>query len=402
MPYADFAPRMDATTRAFLDGLVASGIPPLDQQSVAEARRTAAALQAVPVDAPAAEIENRTIPVGPAGEILIRIVRPIDERGDQRALPAIIYLHGGGWVLYDADSYDRLLRELAVGTGAAIVFVNYSRAPEARYPVAIEQCHAATNWIAAHAAELQLDASRLALVGDSAGGNLVAAVTLLAVERGGPHITHQVLVYPVTDSNFDTASYREFADSPILTHAAMQWFWNHYAPDPATRTEPTASPLRASPDQLAHVPPALIITAELDVLRDEAEAYAHRLTAAGVAVTLTRYPATIHGFLSLNALAKTPGHARSNFPNHRRTPRCPGQMRIAAQRYDGEQQLVERPCAGAASHATRSAPISILANSAFAASSPVCRTERLSSARLSATIDRMLSTTISPATRLLQ
>ena len=220
-------------------------------------------------------------------------------------LPAIIYLHGGGWVLSDADSYDRLLRELAAGTGAAVVFVNYTRSPEAHYPVAIEECYAATRWIADHGRELRLDPSRLALVGDSSGGNLAAAVTLLAVERSGPHIAYQVLVYPVTDANFDTASYREFADSPILTRDD-EWFWDHYAPDPAMRTEPTASPLRASPDQLAHVPPALVITAELDVLRDEAEAYAHRLTTAGVAVTLTRYPASIHGFLSLNVLAQTP------------------------------------------------------------------------------------------------
>lgn len=303
MAHDDVATRLEPNTRAFLEGLIAQGIPPLENQSVEEARLGAAALQAVPIATLPAAIEDRTLPGGPGGEVSVRIVRPHGQRG---LLPVVVYLHGGGWVLNDKDAYDRLIREIANGAEAAVVFVNFTRSPEVRYPIAIEEAYAATQWVATHGSQLHLDGSRLAIVGDSAGGNLAAAVTLLAKERGGPNITYQVLLYPVTDANFDTPSYREFADGPFLTREAMKWFWNHYAPEFATRTEPTASPLRASPIQLRDLPPALMITAELDVLRDEGEAYARRLSEAGVPVTAVRYLGTIHGFASLNAITDTP------------------------------------------------------------------------------------------------
>jgi acetyl esterase len=192
-----------------------------------------------------------------------------------------------------------------VGAQAAVVFVNYTPSPEAHYPTAIEQAYAATRWVAEQGASAGLDTSRLVVVGDSVGGNMVAAVTLLAKRRCGPGIALQVMAYPVTDAAFTTPSYQQFADGPWLTRKAIQWFWDAYAPDVSVRSEPTVSPLRASLDELRGLPPALLITTENDVLRDEGEAYAHRLMQAGVRVTATRYLGTIHDFLLLNPIAGT-------------------------------------------------------------------------------------------------
>jgi len=217
-----------------------------------------------------------------------------------------MYFHGGGWVLRDRDTHDRLVREIAVGAQAAVVFVDYARAPEARYPVAIDQAYAATRYVADNAAELGIDPLRLAVAGDSVGGNMAAAVTLMAKQRRGPNIAFQVLFYPVTDSGFDTPSYNQFADGPWLTKRAMEWFWDAYLPDPAARKQPTATPLNASLDQLTGLPEALVIVDENDVLRDEGEAYARKLSDAGVRVTSVRYNGTIHDFVMLNALADTP------------------------------------------------------------------------------------------------
>jgi acetyl esterase len=294
---------MDPTTRAFLDDLIASGIPPLEQQTVAEARDGAKALQAGPVPLRPADVADHTLPIGHNGKVRVRIVRPSNSRSQ---LPVVMFFHGGGWVLNDADSYRYLLHEIAVGAGVALVFVEYTLSPEARYPIALKECYAVTKWIADNGRELNLDGSRLAVMGDSAGGNLTAAVTLLATERGGPNIAHQLLLYPVTDANFNTPSYQEFAAGPFLTRPAMQWFWDHYLPDVTKRTEPTASPLRAPRDRLAKLPPALLLTAELDSLRDEGEQYARRLVDAGVSCTHVRCLGTIHGFISLNALIDTP------------------------------------------------------------------------------------------------
>jgi acetyl esterase len=228
-----------------------------------------------------------------ADGVRVRIIRPRDG-----VLPVVLYLHGGGWMLGDAGTHDRLVRELAAGAGAAIAFVEYDRTPEARYPVALEQAYTAARWIVREGASHGLDASRLAVAGDSSGGNLAAALTLLARERGDVRFIHQQLYYPATDAAMDTASYVEFARATHVSAEAMAWFWEAYAPG----QEATASPLRAELDGL---PPALVIVAEVDVLRDEGEAYAAKLRQAGVRVATVRYAGTIHDFMMLKPLAET-------------------------------------------------------------------------------------------------
>ncbi len=296
--------QLDLHVLEFLKGLESQGGPPLYTLSPAEARNVLLNVQrSVNVTRLSADIADRTIAGGPTGEISLRLVRP---QGRSGPLPSVMYFHGGGWILGDKETHDRLVREIANGAQATVVFVDYARSPEAKYPVAIEQAYAATKWVAEHGAEIGVDASRLAVVGDSVGGNMVAAVTLLARERGGPKLDFQVLSYPVTDANFETASYRAFGTGEYwLSREAMKWFWESYAPE-AARNQPTVSPLRATLDQLRGLPPALIITDENDVLRDEGEAYAHKLMAAGVEVVATRYLGTIHDFELLNPIAQTP------------------------------------------------------------------------------------------------
>jgi acetyl esterase/lipase len=210
-------------------------------------------------------------------------------------------------VLGNSHTHDRLIRELSVGADAAVVFPSYSLSPEARYPTALEECYAVLRWVADHGAAKGLDAARIAIAGDSVGGNMTAALTLMAKERSGPSLVAQLLFYPVTDASFDTDSYREFATGYFLRRDAMRWFWDQYTTDEAQRDEITASPLRASTEQLAGLPPALVVTAEADVLRDEGEAYGRKLRAAGVDVTATRYEGVIHDFVMLNALRETNG-----------------------------------------------------------------------------------------------
>jgi len=217
----------------------------------------------------------------------------------------VMYFHGGGWILGSKNTHDRLIREIANGANVALVFVNYTPSPEAKYPVPIEQAYAATKYIAENGKKMNLDSARLAVVGDSVGGNMATVVAMLAKQRGGPRIAYQVMFYPVTDANFETRSYREFANGPWLTKAAMEWFWNAYAPDVAARKNPTASPLQASLDELSGLPPALVITDENDVLRDEGEAYADKMMQAGVSVTAVRYLGAIHDFVMLNAISDT-------------------------------------------------------------------------------------------------
>jgi len=294
-------PTLELHTQQFVDSL--AGAPPIYTLSPADARSVLVQVQSMPVGKPSAKIEDITFPAGPTGSVPVRIVRPA---GTADVLPAVIYIHGGGWILGDRNTHDRLVREIAVGTGAAVVFVDYDRSPEARYPVAIEQAYAATRYVVDHGADLRIDASRLAVAGDSVGGNMAAALTLMARQRRGPKIAFQVLFYPVTDADFDTASYTRFADGPWLTKRAMEWFWDAYLPDAAARKQPTATPLNASLDELAGLPEALVVVDENDVLRDEGEAYARRLSDAGVRVTSTRYNGTIHDFAMLNALADTP------------------------------------------------------------------------------------------------
>jgi acetyl esterase/lipase len=214
-------------------------------------------------------------------------------------------MHGGGWVLGNAQTHDRLVRELAVGTGAAVAFVEYDRSPEAQYPVAIEQGYATAQWIIREGAAHQLDPDRMAVAGDSVGGNMTAALALMAHERGDVRFVQQSMYYPVTDAAMDTGSYEQFAEGYFLTAKAMEWFWNAYVPDLDRRSEPYASPLRASDEQLAGLPPAFVIVDEADVLRDEGEAYAARLRAAGVHVTTVRYDGITHDFMMLNPLSDT-------------------------------------------------------------------------------------------------
>ena len=254
------------------------------------------------VERPDADITELTIPGGPSGEVSIRIVRPAGATG---VLPAVLYTHGAGWVFGNAHTHDRLVRELAVRAGAAVVFTNYSLSPEARYPVAIEEVYTALQWIAASGAEHDIDPTRIAVAGDSVGGNMTAAITLLAKRRGGPALAAQLLFYPVTDANFDTASYEEFASGYFLSRDGMRWFWDQYTTDPTQRAEITASPLRASTEELAGLPQALVIVGEADVLRDEGEAYAAKLRAAGVPTTAVRYQGIIHDFVMVDAMRDT-------------------------------------------------------------------------------------------------
>jgi acetyl esterase len=298
---------LEPVTQRFVDDLMAAGGPPVYTLSPAEARALLARQQSVPTAKPDVHIEDATFPVGPKGAVRVRIVRPKDS---ERLVPVIMHFHGGGWVLGDVNTHDRLIREIAIGAHAAVVFVDYDRAPEAQFPIPLEQAYAATKYVAENGSNLDVDSSRLAVVGDSAGGNIAAAVTLLSKERRGPKISFQLLFYPVTDANFETSSYTQFQDGPWLTKAAMEWFWNAYLPDKAARRAIIAAPLTATPNQLQGLPNALVITAENDVLRDDGEAYARKLWEAGVRVTCTRYIGTIHDFVMLNTIADAPA-ARS-------------------------------------------------------------------------------------------
>lgn len=282
----------------------ATATPPfLHQLPPAEGRATVDDVQSdTGVARPTVDEEWITIEGGPTGKVEVRILRPSGATG---TLPVVLYLHGAGWVFGNAHTHDRLVREITTGTGAAVVFVEYDRSPEARYPIALEQIWTAATWVVAHGAEHGLDGSRMAVAGDSVGGNLTAAVTLLAKERGGVTFAQQVLFYPVTDARFDTGSYEQFAEGYFLRRDAMQWFWDQYIPEEKLRDEVTASPLRATSAQLEGLPPALVITGEADVLRDEGEAYANKLREAGVPVVATRYQGIIHDFVMLDALRGT-------------------------------------------------------------------------------------------------
>jgi acetyl esterase/lipase len=248
---------------------------------------------------PDADITDLTIPNGPHGDVAVRIVKPVGTSG---ALPVVLFIHGAGWVFGDTVTHDRLIRELAVGVGAAVVFPDYRRSPEARYPSALEECYTVATWIADSGDEHGLDPAHLIVAGDSVGGNIAAALTLLAKQRSGPTFAAQVLFYPVTNAAFNTRSYRQFAEGYHLRRDAMIWYWDQYSTEPQ-RDEITASPLRATTEQLTGLPPALVITAEADVLRDEGEAYANKLRNAGVHVTTRRYRGTIHDFVMIDAMA---------------------------------------------------------------------------------------------------
>src|SRR2546425_27206 len=250
------------------------------------------------------DIEDFTITDGPSVQLALRILRPQHAR---TPLPVIVYIHGAGWVFGSTQTHDRLMRELAVGAGAAVVFPVYRLCPEVSYPIALEECYMAAQWVARRGQEYGLDAERLAIAGDSVGGNMATVITLLSRERGGPDFRLQLLFYPVTDAAFDTASYHQFAEGYHLRRDAMMWFWDQYTRNPSERNEITASPLRAGVAQLKRLPPALIVTAEADVLRDEGEAYANKLREAGVRVTAGRVQGTIPPLGKLKAPAPTAG-----------------------------------------------------------------------------------------------
>ncbi|MFD7608047.1 alpha/beta hydrolase [Streptomyces mirabilis] len=298
----------ETTTRPVLEPAAAAfaeataNPPYLFDLGPAEGRKTVDEVQSGEISKPEIAEEWVTVPGGPTGSVKARIVRPADA---QSVLPVIVYIHGAGWVFGNAHTHDRLVRELAVGARAAVVFPEYDLSPEARYPVAIEQNYAVARWIVTDGAAKNLDATRIAVAGDSVGGNMAAALTLMAKERGDVPLVQQVLFYPVTDASFDTGSYHQFAEGYFLRRDAMQWFWDQYTTDESERAQITASPLRATTEQLTGLPPALVITGEADVLRDEGEAYANKLREAGVPVTAVRYQGIIHDFVMLNALRGT-------------------------------------------------------------------------------------------------
>jgi acetyl esterase len=290
---------LEPASQAFVE---ATANPPfLYELGPAGARAVLDDVQAAPIDKLPVEDRWVTVPAD-VGDVRVRIVRPPGAVG---ALPVILYMHGGGWVLGNADTHDRLVRELAVGTGAAVVFVEYDRSPEARYPVAIEQGYATARWIVREGAAHQLDPDRIAVAGDSVGGGMTAALALMAGQRGDVRFVHQSMYYPVTDAAMDTGSFEQFAEGYFLTAKTMAWFWDCYCPDLERRDEAFASPLRASDEQLAGLPPAFLIVDEADVLRDEGEAYAARLRAAGVPITTVRYDGITHDFMMLNPLSET-------------------------------------------------------------------------------------------------
>ncbi|KAF3997020.1 alpha/beta hydrolase [Glaciimonas immobilis] len=296
-------PNVDREVQAFLQKLEAGGGKPMEQLSPADARKVLATAQAdVKLTLPNADVSEKTIKAE-GGDIKLTIVRPPSAAG---ALPAFMFFHGGGWVLGDFPTHERFVRDLVTQSGAVAVFVNYTPSPEAKYGVAINQAYAATKWVAEHGKDINVDGSRLAVAGNSVGGNMATVVALMAKAKGGPKLRAEILFWPVTDANFDTASYKQFAEGHFLTRNMMKWFWDNYTTDAAKRKEITASPLQATVEQLKGLPPTLIQTAGNDVLRDEGEAYGRKLDAAGVQVTSVRYNGMIHDFGLLNAIAQVP------------------------------------------------------------------------------------------------
>ncbi len=284
---------LDSETKAFLDQAAASGAPPLETLPVADARKFIRELFApVTEREPVKKVEDRTIDTGD-GKLPVRIYTP-EGKGP---LPILVFLHGGGWVIGDIESYDIVCRGLANGAGCIVVSVDYRLAPEHKFPAGPEDCYAATKWVASNAASIGGDPARIAVGGDSAGGNLSAVVAQMARDRGGPALAYQLLIYPVTDYRLDTESYRANAEGYLLTKAGMEWFWNLYLGEPGNGAKPYASPLRAA--NFENLPPALVITAEYDPLHDEGAAYASKLKEAGVKVKHSDYKGTIHGFFTL-------------------------------------------------------------------------------------------------------
>ena len=286
---------LDQQTKALIDAMESAGmVLKFEQMTPPQARQAMEQMAAATrgPGEPVARVEDRNVP-GPNGPIPIRIYTP----DGPAPFPVTVFYHGGGWVIGNIESHDALCRKLTNAIGCVTVSVDYRLAPESKFPAAAEDCYAATLWTSENAAALGCDPRRLAVCGDSAGGNLAAVVPLMARDRGKPPIAFQALLYPCTDGTLETGSMKELAEGYFLTRGAMVWFWNHYLRDDQDRTHPYAAPIHAP--ELKGLPPALIITAEFDPLRDEGEAYAARLSKAGVPVTCTRYDGTIHGFVSM-------------------------------------------------------------------------------------------------------
>jgi len=289
--------------RGFLKALNSGNGKPIEQLSPADARQVLVGAQkSVVVDYSGIEESERTITQN-GQTVKIHITKP---KGAKAGAPVFIFIHGGGWVLGDYPTHRRLVRDLVVESGAVAVFPDYTPSPEAKYPVAINQIYAATQWVAEHGNEIGVNGKNLAVAGNSVGGNMAAVTALMAKDKNGPKIKFQLLLWPVTDANFETASYNQFSEGRFLTKNMMIWFWNNYLPEKEKRNDIYASPLKANVDQLKGLPPALVQTAENDVLRDEGEAYARKLNEAGVPVTLTRYEGLIHDYGLLNPIANVP------------------------------------------------------------------------------------------------
>ncbi len=300
--YAD-DPHLDGGTRAFLKMLNTSGAPPLETLTPRQAQQGLAQAQAaVAVDLSGIEVTPKTI-TSEGHTIQLYLVRPT---GVREKLPVFMFIHGGGWVLGDFPTHQRLVRDLVVESGFAAVFVDYTRTSEAPYPQAIHEIYAATKWVAEHGEEMNVEGNNMAIVGNSVGGNMSTVTALMAKEKGGPHLKLQILMWPLVDSDFETGSYQQFGQDRFLTTSLMKWMYDLYIPDPAKRNTIYASPLQATVEQLKGLPPTLIQVAENDVLRDEGEAYGRKLDQAGVAVTTVRYNGMIHDFGLLNALATLP------------------------------------------------------------------------------------------------
>ena len=280
----------------------ATSQPPfLYELEPAQARKVLDDLQAAPIEKLPIEEEWITVPAA-VGDVPVRIVKPAASAGP---LPVIVYMHGGGWILGNAGTHDRLVRELAVGARAALLFVEYPNSPEAHYPVAIEQGYVTAQWAVREGAAKGLDASRMAVAGESVGGDMAAALTLMAKDRGDVTFVQTSMYYPVTDAAMDTDSYDEFAEGYYLTRKAMEWFWDAYTTNPDERAEIYASPNQATTEQLQGLPPTLLLVDEVDPLRDEGEAYAAKLRAARVPVTTVRYDGVVHDFMLLNAMSES-------------------------------------------------------------------------------------------------
>lgn len=294
-------PNLTAETEEFISKIEAADGQPLYKMTPQEARNFLENLQSQTHKEISANTTDTTI-LTEAGNVDIRVVKP---QHTEEKLPVILYLHGGGWILGGKESFDMLIKKLAVFTNSTVIFPDYSRSPEVQYPTALNEIYAVLEYIFQNPEEFNIDPQRIAIAGDSAGANMATVTALRAINKNGPKILFECLFYPVTNSDMDTKSYDLFKDGPWLSKKAMEWFWEAYVPDKKLRDDIYISPLKAEEEDLSKLPQTLIITAENDVLRDEGEAYARKLDSAGVDVLNVRINGTIHDFLMLNALADT-------------------------------------------------------------------------------------------------